>query len=91
MHLLRNGLQAVDMLAWFMAITLIPLAEATALTFASPLFATLFAVLLLGERIRWRRVAALIIGFLGVLVAVRPGLVAVDTGTLLVLVSAVAI
>lgn len=87
MHLLRNALQAIDMLAWFLAVTLIPLAEATALTFTAPLFATLLAVLLLGERIRWRRVAALLAGFAGVLVAVRPGFVAVDTGSLLVLFS----
>ncbi len=50
----------------------LPLADATAITFASPLFTTLLSVPLLGERVRWRRWSAVIVGFLGVLLVVQP-------------------
>jgi S-adenosylmethionine uptake transporter len=53
--------------------TTLPFAEAYSLIFLAPLFATLLSVPLLGERIGWRRIAAAIAGFGGVLLVVRPG------------------
>jgi drug/metabolite transporter (DMT)-like permease len=50
----------------------LPLAEAIALTFASPLFVTALAPPLLGERVGWRRWLAVLAGFVGVLVMIRP-------------------
>ncbi|MBX2856642.1 MAG: DMT family transporter [Rhodobacteraceae bacterium] len=64
----------VAMIAGFASVTLIPLAEATALNFTAPLFVTVLAVFVLGERIRLHRTGALVIGFLGVLVVLQPGL-----------------
>lgn len=85
LHLLRAGLQAGGMLCFFTAVTMIPLAEITALSFSAPLFATVLAIFLLGERVRRRRMTALALGFLGVLVVLRPGAEALSTGALLVL------
>ena len=86
--LARAGLGALAMLSFFTALTLIPLAEATALGFASPFFATIGAILFLGERIKLHRTGALIVGFVGVMVVLRPGYVEVSLGTMLMLLSA---
>ena len=50
----------------------LPLADATAIVFAEPLFVTLLAIPFLGERVGWRRFSAIAVGFLGVLLMVRP-------------------
>ncbi len=90
LHALRGAVQAVGMLAFFTGITMIPLAEVTALSFSAPLFGSLLAVILLGEIIRMRRITALIAGFVGVLLVLRPGFVEVSTGALLIMVSSLA-
>lgn len=87
MHFVRAGFQAVGMLCFFSALTMIPMAEITALSFSAPLFATVLAIVFLGERVRARRMVALGVGFLGVLVVVRPGVDALSLGAILVLVS----
>ena len=61
-HAIRGVIQSVGMLAFFTGVTLIPLAQTTALSFSAPLFATLLAILVLGERVRIRRITALILG-----------------------------
>ena len=88
-HALRGLIQAVSMLAFFTGITMIPLADVTALSFSAPLFATLLAVLFLGERVRARRISALMAGFVGVLVVVRPGVEAVGLGAVLIIASSI--
>ena len=65
LHALRGLLNAGAMLCFFYGLSITPLAQVTALSFAVPLFATLFAVLLLGEIIKIRRITALLIGFFG--------------------------
>lgn len=72
-HLLRGLAGAIAMLCGFYAVSKMPLADVTALGFTQPLFTTLLAFLLLGEVVRWRRWSATVVGFLGVLVIVRPG------------------
>jgi drug/metabolite transporter (DMT)-like permease len=57
----------------FAAIAVMPLADATALFFVAPLFITLLSVLVLGETVGPRRIAAICVGFLGVVVMMRPG------------------
>ncbi|MSO93673.1 MAG: DMT family transporter [Rhodospirillales bacterium] len=84
-HALRGVLQAVAMMSFLYGLSTIVLAKAVALDFSAPLFATVIAVFLLGERIRARRVAALILGLAGTLAIVRPGFIALETGSLLVL------
>lgn len=78
----------IAMLSWFLALSMMPMAEAVALSFTAPLFATIGAALFLNEIVRARRWSATAIGFLGVLVIVRPGVEAVSMPALLVLLSA---
>ncbi len=72
-YTLRCAIGALSMLAGFWAIAHLPLAQAIALSYSSPLFVTIGAVLFLGEIVRMRRWSAVIAGFIGVLVIVRPG------------------
>lgn len=71
-HALRSVAGTVSMFCLFAALTMIPLADVTAITFTSPLFLTVLAMLLLGERIHRFRWTALAIGFLGVLIMIGP-------------------
>ena len=76
------------MLSWFYGITFVPLATATAVNFTAPLFATMAAALVLHEDVRLRRWIAVVIGFVGVLVIMRPGRESLDPMLLLILLSA---
>ncbi len=78
----RGLLDGASALFFFLALSLSPLAKVTALSFSAPLFATLLAVLFLGEVLRIRRISALLIGFAGTLVILRPGLVSLDSGSM---------
>lgn len=89
MHGLRAVLNVMAMFAYFTALSITPLARVTALGFTAPIFAALLSMAFLGERFRARRWAALIIGFGGTLVILRPGFQAIDPGSILVLISAV--
>lgn len=82
---LRSVVNVVGMALGFAALTMIPLAEATALGFTAPLWATLGAVLVLGEVIRIRRITAVVVGFLGVLVVLRPGMESISLGSMFAL------
>ena len=86
---LRGVLNCAAMLCFFTALSLSPLADVTALSFTAPLFATLLAVLILKERIGWRRVMAIAIGFCGTLIVLRPGFTEIGLGYGLVLTAAV--
>ena len=87
LHMLRNLLQALDMFAYFIGVALLPLAETTSLSFTTPLFAVLFAVVVLRERIKARRIGALIVGFAGVMVVIQPGAGPLAHGDLMILIS----
>jgi len=78
LHAFRSMIGLAAMTFWFFAIAMMPVAEATALSFTAPLFATIGAALFLGETVRARRWAATLIGFIGTLVIVRP--VGLDLG-----------
>lgn len=58
---------------YYIAIAYIPMADAVSLTFTAPLFGTLLAAVVLGEALRLRRVAAMLVGFAGAIVVLRPG------------------
>lgn len=88
LHLVRAALGFASMLCWFYTVSVLPLAEAVALNFTAPLFATLFAVMILKEQVGPRRWGALIFGFIGVMVVLRPGAEAVTLPALLAIVSA---
>ncbi len=68
LHVVRVVIAFIAMSAWFYGLTLMPLAEATALSFTMPLFATLAAVIFLGEVMRARRWTATLIGFAGAMI-----------------------
>jgi drug/metabolite transporter (DMT)-like permease len=89
LHLGRAALGLAAMLAWFYSIALLPLADAVALNFTVPLFATVGAALILRETVRRRRWTATAVGFLGVLVILRPGFAEVTAATLLPIFAAV--
>ena len=73
-HALRSLSGAVSMFCLFIAVTMIPLADVTAITFTAPMFLTVLAMVFLGERIHRFRWTALGIGFLGVLITIGPHL-----------------
>ncbi len=81
-HAIRGLFGGAAVVAGFTGLTLMPLADFMALTFTTPLFIIVFAVLLLGERVRWRRWSATAVGFLGVLIMVRPGAGSLELGAL---------
>jgi len=83
LHALRGLLMVVAAALFFTALAHLPLAEATALVFSAPIFITALSVPLLGERVGWRRWAAVLAGFVGVLVIVRPGSAAFQLAALL--------
>jgi len=87
-YLLRAGVGLVSMATWFYGITLVPLATATAVNFTAPLFATAAASLILHEDVRLRRWSAVVLGFVGVLVIMRPGVERLDANLFILLVSA---
>ena len=88
---LRAGVNFVGMYCGFTAVTLIPLAEMTALGFTGPIFITIGAVLFLGEVIRLRRIIAVFFGFVGALIILQPGFSDISAGAILALTSAFSI
>jgi len=84
-HFIRSFGHVCAMMMFFVAISITPLATANALSFTAPLFAAVLAMLFLGEVFRWRRWGALAIGFAGTLVILRPGIIEIGTGPLLIL------
>ena len=88
----RGLFHAGGMMLWFAALPLVTLAELTAIGFSGPLFICLGAVMFLGERMSGARWAAVLIGFAGVLLVVKPwegaGFAGISTGMLMMLASA---
>ena len=72
-HVWRSALGLVSMGLVFQALILLPLAEATAINFTAPIFATILSFIVLREDVRIHRWTAVIVGFVGVLVVARPG------------------
>jgi drug/metabolite transporter (DMT)-like permease len=80
LYLVRGFFGFVSMLAWFYAVTKIPLAEAVALNFTAPIFGTLLAIFILKEVVRLRRWMAIFVGFAGAMVILRPGVIELSSG-----------
>ena len=88
LQLVRVLLNAFAQTIFFWGVSITPLAEVAALVFSAPLFATIWAILILGEVARLRRWTALLVGFLGALMIVRPGFETIQPGMMMVLTSA---
>jgi drug/metabolite transporter (DMT)-like permease len=84
-HLVRALVNAASMVAWFTALSLIPVAEATSLALVGPIFVALGAVWLFGESITRGRWIGIGVGMVGALVIIRPGVSSMGVATWLVL------
>ena len=76
----RSFLLLIDTALYFFALTMIGLAEATAIFFTVPLLVALLSIVFLGERADWGRLIAVLIGFAGMLIIIRPGTDAIGIG-----------
>lgn len=85
LQLIRGGFLLGSTILFFAAIAVMPIADALALVFVAPLVVTALSPVFLGERVGLRRWTAVSVGFVGVLVIVRPGLNAFHPGMLLAL------
>ncbi|KXS37522.1 MAG: S-adenosylmethionine uptake transporter [Halomonadaceae bacterium T82-2] len=88
-HLLRGLIFTGTMFCFVTGLTLLPLAETTAIAFAAPLFVTLLSGPLLHERVERLPALASLVGFLGVLIVVRPGAAGFQWGALIVIGAAI--
>lgn len=70
---LRGVFHTAGVIAWFYAMTQIPIAEVTAINYLNPVFVTLGAALFLGEKLAFRRLMAISVALLGALIVLRPG------------------
>ena len=86
-HLVRNGTHFIANICWTNAVILLPLATVFAIEFMMPVWAGLLAVLLLGERFTLSRAGSIVLGFLGVLIILRPGIEAFQLAAIGVLVA----
>jgi drug/metabolite transporter (DMT)-like permease len=88
-HAIRHSVHLAAQAGWVYSLALLPLAQVFAIEFTSPVWGSILAVLLLGERLGRGRLLALMAGFAGILVILRPGLDALPPAALVMLVSAV--
>ena len=87
LHIIRSLLNYPAMLLTFSALMLVPYEKISALNFLVPFFVTILAVLFLKENIRIYRISALVIGFIGMLIILRPGIIEISLGIQMVLVA----
>jgi len=90
-HFWRTLMGTVSMVLGFYALAMLPLADATALAFSQPLFSVVLGAVVLHEKVRWRRWTATIVGFVGVLVMVRPGSHGLQPGAIVALCNAMSV
>lgn len=91
LNLLRGVLLGLAAVAFFAALRFMPLADATAIFFVEPMIVTLLSAVILKESVGWRRVAAVIVGFVGALIVIRPNFSAFGVAALLPMAAAVCI
>ena len=89
MHIARNLIHYGAQLGWFFALTLIPIGQVVAIEFTMPIWTAILAAMFLGERMTVWKVAAIVLGIVGVIVIVRPATGEVNPGQLIALGAAV--
>jgi len=87
LHVSRGAVHACGIVLWFVGLPLTTLASITALGFTGPIFVTIGAALFLGEDVRLRRWIAVLIGFAGAMIIIRPGAADIGVGAICVLIS----
>jgi len=90
LHFARNSTHFIGQYSWALAVTLLPFATVFALEFTTPAWVALLATMFLGERMTKSRLGSIVLGFLGIIVIVRPGLASFQPMALLVLFAAFA-
>ena len=88
-HISRNLIHYGAQLGWFFALTLIPLAQVVSIEFTMPIWTAILAAAFLGERMTVWKIAAIVLGIVGVIVIVRPSTGEVNQGQLIALAAAV--
>ena len=88
LHASRGLVHGIGVMLWFYAMSRLPIAEVTALGFTTPIFTAAGAMLILGERVKNYRVAGIVLGFIGTLIVLRPGLRIIDFGAVAMLIAA---
>lgn len=89
LHLVRNSVHYVGQFGWFFAISMIPLAQVFAIEFTVPIWTAVLAPFLLAERLTAVRALVIAIGFAGILIILRPGMVPLELGAASALMAAV--
>ena len=85
LNLIRNGVHYAAQYVWALSLTLLPLATVFALEFTMPIWLAIIAVFFLGETMTPSRIGVVVLGFVGALIILRPGLIAFQPASLLVL------
>ena len=88
-HIARNFIHYGAQLAWFSALTLIPIGQVVAIEFTMPLWTAILAAMFLGERMTVWKIAAIALGIIGVIIIVRPATGEINPGQLIALAAAV--
>ncbi len=88
LYFYRGILHSVAVMLWFFAMARIPLSEVTAIGFSTPVFTALGAILIFHEKVKIRRMLAILAGFVGTLVILRPGFQSIEAGSLAQLIAA---
>jgi drug/metabolite transporter (DMT)-like permease len=89
LHVKRNIWHFAGQNLWFYAVAIIPLSQLVALEFTNPLWVALIAPFMLGESLTRRRIVALVLGFVGILVVARPGVTPIEAGHVAALLAAI--
>jgi len=89
LHVARNLIHYAAQLGWFFALTLIPIGQVVAIEFTMPIWAAILAASFLGERMTVWKIAAIVLGLVGVIVIVRPATGEINPGQLIALAAAV--
>ncbi len=90
LHIFRNVVHYFGNLTWIIGVGLIPLAQVFALEFTIPIWVAMMAVFFLKEKMTVGKLVAIVLGFIGVLIVLRPGLVAIESGSISVLIASLA-
>ena len=88
LHIVRNFVHFAAQYSWFLAISLIPLAQVVTIEFTMPIWTVIFSAMFIGERITFNRIVAIILGFVGVLIIIRPGVEEIHWAVFVVLFAA---
>ncbi len=81
-YLLRGVFHSTAVILWFYAMANIPMSEVTAISYTTPIYTAIGAVLIFGETFRLRRLLAIVVGFIGVLIILRPGFQEIALGSI---------